>query len=53
MTKVIYTRSPELLLLSSSNPSLELQNAKIEKASKGEFSQSLYFTDEETKAWKW
>lgn len=35
LIKVIYTSSTELLLLSNSNPSLELQNAKIEKASRG------------------
>lgn len=50
LMKVIFARSSELLILSNSNPSLESQNDKIGKASKGYFSHSLYFTDKETEA---
>lgn len=48
LMKVIFARSSALLILSNSNPSLESQNDKIGKASKGYFSHSLYFTDKET-----
>lgn len=50
LIKVLFARSSAVL--SNSNLSLESQNAKTAKASKGYFRQSLYFTDKETEAYK-